>query len=396
MPALQGLERIYQRELKKPLKRLNLLKWLVPFAWFYTTAFLLIATSLVFSVIIGFIPVVELGGDLDKETMERVMYGITFLGILGICWERLANSVSLRVKILSNNKTLTFFIALLFAVIIFGLAWHLGANYLGSELDSELITRMGILIGCGVLLSLPYFAFHKYGEKFKNQYKSLVITKLLPLLELNLEYNTVDRIPSSSFVKSKLYPCGEIAHYGSSDKFVGRSDDLRFEFCQLDVSHHKKLNNRTKIIPRYKGLFYRLEVKGHFDGQGLIPSKQLKQEVGNDMVNVLNGLLTRTDMAYSKIEVSEDVNVYSTHPDEARKVFSQDLLKKLSDIKSKFNSDVSMSYAEDNIYITIPIGGDYLWPGYGNFDNYKKLEEHLIEMEDLVQVPLSLKENFSS
>ncbi len=396
MPALQGLERIYQRELKKPLKRLNLLKWLVPFSWFYTTLYLILATSIVFSLILGFIPDIDLGIAYDRETQVKMMYAVTYIGIWGICWERLSNYVSLRVEILRNSKLLTFFLSLLFAIIIFLIAWYIGNNYLGSELNNQLMTRMGILISTAVVLVLPYFAFNKYQEKFKNQYKSLVITKLLPLLELNLEYNTVDRIPSSSFVKSKLYPCGEIAHYGSSDKFVGRSDDLRFELCQLDVSHHKKVGNRIRIIPRYKGLFYRFETKGHFDGQGLIPSEELKNEVGEGMVDVLNSLLTRTDITYSQVGINENTNVYSTHPDEAKKIFGPELLDKLETIKGKFNSDVSLSYAEDNVYVTIPMEKDYLWPGGGNFDDYQKLEEHLIQIEDLVNVPLSLKDCFSS
>lgn len=396
MPALQGLERVYHRELKKPLKRLNILKWLVPFAWFYTTAYLLLVISLVFSIVLAFIPDIDLGLDYDKETSERGMYAAVFLGILGVCWERLSNSVSLRVKALRDSKLLTFLVAFVFAAISFFTAWLIGTDYLGYKLDSDLLSKMGILIGSGVVLSLPYFALTKYGEKFKNQYKSLVITKILPLLELNLEYNTVDRIPSSSFVKSKLYPCGEIAHYGSCDKFVGRNDDLRFEFCQIDVSDHRKVGNRIKIMPCYKGLFFRLEIKNHFDGQGILPSEEFRQSLGSEIVPKLNSLLTRTDMAYEEVELDSGVKVYSTHPDEARKVFTSSLLQKIEGMKEKFKSDVSLSYAEDNVYITIPMSGDYFWPGSGNFNSYQKLEQHLIEIEDLVQVPSSLKENFSN
>lgn len=396
MPALKGLERIYQRELKKPLKRFNWLKWLVPFAWLYTTFFLLLTTAAVFSLVLAFIPVVDLGLNQDKERVELGMYIAAFLGILGISWERISNYLSFRHKLLRESKLISFLLAVVFAGVIFVAAWYIGTNYLGHQLDGELMGKLGILIGVGIALSIPYFALVNYSEKFRNQYKSVVITKLLPLMDLNLEYNTVDRIPSSSFVKSKLYPCGEIAHYGTSDKFVGRSDDLRFEFCQIDVADHRKVGSRTRIMPRYKGLFFRLEVKTHFDGQAVLPSDELRKTAAGNMVGVLNGMLTRTDIAFSEVELTDGTLIYSTHPEEAKKLFTPLLLAEIKALRDKFNSDVSLSWAEDNVYITIPREGDYFWQGNGNLDNYKTLEEHMDKIDTLVQVPLSLKQHFSN
>lgn len=386
MPALTGLERVYQKELKKKLQSLNKSKWLIPFAWFYTGFYLVLLASAIFGIVIGLIPTVVIKNAEYSEEVRPYMYGAVFLGILGICIERIYTSHKHKIPLLRDSKFLPFLMAFVFSLVIYAGAWYLGSQYIGGQLNADLLSRIGIMIGIVLLLSIPYFGFNNYDEKFRNHYKSLAVGKTQSLLELSLEYNTQDRIASSTFAKSKLYPTEDFAHYNTSDKFVGRTEKLRFEFCQVDTWDHRKVGNRVKIMPLFKGVFFRISIKEHFDGQTVWPSEEVKKLREGQVTEVLNNSLGRTDISFSPVYIGE-TELYSTHPDEAKKYFTNELIGKVNKLKQQFNSDVSISLVDDSLFIAIPLPEDIFWPGTNaNLDDYKKLEEHIDKVEQLISI----------
>lgn len=387
MPALTGLERIYQKELKKSLRSLNRQKWLLPFAWFYRGFYLLLLASAVFSIIIGLIPEAVFKGESSNEQMHTYMYIFVFLAILGICVERVQHAHKHKISALRNSKILPLLLALLFSIIIYAGAWYLGTTYVGGTLNSELLGRIGTLMGITLLLSIPYFSFKDFDEKFRNNYKALVIGKTQSLIELGLEYNTQDRIASSTFAKSKLYPTEDFAHYNTSDKFVGRTEKLRFEFCQVDTWDHRKVGKKTKIMPLFKGIFYRINVKEHFDGQTVWPPEEVRNARGDQMTEVLNSSLGRTDISFIKVDINDKLRVYSTDPDEAKKYITEEFIQKIEGAKKRYNSDISISLIDDNIYMALPMESDIFWPGNkANLDDYSQIEAYMAKVEELVKL----------
>ena len=248
-----------------------------------------------------------------------------------------------------------------------------------------------MLLAMGAL-AIPYFVFTDFERKFLNKYKYEVFRKITSLHATPLEYNTQDRIGSSTFTKSKLFPAEEISHYIGSDKFVGKYKEVRFEFCHIESYQYKKNKKRVEILPLFKGVFYRAHMKKHFHGQAVIPSTQIRSAYGDNLNTVLNEALNRTDIRFSKAFTHEDYDVYSTDVDEAKGLFNASFFEHILSLKQKFNSDISCAYADDYLYIAIPLKKDYFAPELNkNLDDYNKLQDHLNEVQKLIEIVDDLK-----
>ena len=63
-------------------------------------------------------------------------------------------------------------------------------------------------------------------------------------------------------------------------------------------------------------------------------------------------------------------------------------------LQEKLDSNISVSYVDDYLYLAISMDKDYFAPDVSqNFDNYQKLEEHLEQVDLLIGIVDDLRLN---
>lgn len=258
----------------------------------------------------------------------------------------------------------------------------------GIYIISALVTPFGEI---GVLFFLAGLVFISIGsvkiadmrKKIKVKFKKDTIIPILRELYEDVEYYARKKISIKTLNNSLLL--NKTVRRTNGDDFVRCTiGETLVQFCEIDAFHTHKSKRMF-----YSGIFTIVSFNKSFKSKTLL----LPEKIGNKATHLK--LQVTGDMKNPSIIKLEDINfekkfiVIGEDQVESRYLLSPSLMQRLYDYELKFNGDVSFSFINNNLYISIPIKVDMFEPRYfsSNLDKefIKSNYDYLNLLTDVVE-----------
>lgn len=240
-----------------------------------------------------------------------------------------------------------------------------------------------VLILGGVVGS---FAFRHLSKDYRNQFKMLLVPKLLGLLGDELRYQPDEGISQMAFQKSRLFQ-RSIDRYRSEDMIHGTHDGVPFHCSEVhaeykSTSTNSKGRSSTTWHTIFRGLFLIAEFKRDFQGATFV--------LPNRTPGFLEGLAGRFSGRGEPVrledpEFNRRFDTYSDDQVTARYILTTSFMERLTAFANKHAQPAQVAFIDGTIYVAVSSSKDLLEPPL-----FKPLVDREIVRECLEDVELML------
>ncbi len=207
------------------------------------------------------------------------------------------------------------------------------------------MTSFVLLLGLALWLVIKYYM----DDAVSQEYKSIVIPRILKGVDENLEYDLESGITREEFAASGLFPSPD--RYESKDLVTGvlQKTAIRFSLVDADQQHTTfttdskgQTKSQTHYTKIFQGLFMIIDFHKNFSGSTLV------QPAGIEFWSRLDG--TRVEL--EDPDFHRIFSVSSTDQVEARYILSPSTMERLKRLWENFGS-LSASFSEGNLFLAI-------------------------------------------
>lgn len=250
-----------------------------------------------------------------------------------------------------------------------------------------------LILVCLLISLLLYFYLFGYNRKrpnFKSEYKKVVITKLTQFIDPELVFTPNLFIPESKYNASKIF-LSDPDIFKGEDLVSGKIDKTQIEFCELHTQDRQTDHKgRTSYVTIFKGLFFIADFNKHFSGQTYVLS-----DFGERFLGAFGKMMQGLSIGRPEVVRMEDplfekqFVVYASDETEARYILSPSMMERILNFKNKTNSNIQLSFANNNIYMAVPLKTNFFEPSLRrsvlNFDDVKDYYEQLLFCVSIVE-----------
>jgi len=240
---------------------------------------------------------------------------------------------------------------------------------LAAGMDSAFIISAGIWLILGLIIY--YFRAGSLATKYKSDYKTAVIPKLLHGIDPQLSFEPDRGIPLDSFVGSELFT-KRPDRYNSEDLVFGNYGKTFLQLAEVHAEDRQtttdsKGRSQTRYVTIFKGLILIADFHKDFAGRTFVlpdTAEKLFGRFGRHLQK-LSGR-RETDLIHMEDpEFEKTFAIYSTDEIECRYILSTAMMRRLLDMQERFGSDVRVGFKESNIVLAVPRTGPFLEPSTG-------------------------------
>lgn len=270
-----------------------------------------------------------------------------------------------RIHLLKNSRT-----ALIIALVVGLLA---GAFSLFIQQPQWAI--VGLVIAAGIYAITRSIS----GSRYKTEFKQKVLPAIIKSINPGLGYNPHDYISREEFYNSKIFQ-QRADRYKGEDYFVGLVGQTHVEFSELHAQekHTTKTKNgtQTTYVTFFKGLFMIADFHKDFKGHTIVLPDVAEKAFGGWLGKKLQSWnVTRDDLIYLEDpEFEKEFVVYGDDQVEARYILSTSMMRRILELKNKFDCGIYLSFLHSKVYIAIYSNKDMLEP---------RLSQSLLEADAL-------------
>lgn len=242
-----------------------------------------------------------------------------------------------------------------------------------SSVNVELIQTMTILqwclVGAVVIIWLVVFLIrlNKFTKQFTHDFKQEVIKKIVSFIDGSLYFSPAGFISSSEFLSSKILT-HRIDRYKGEDLVSGTVGATSIRFSEIHAEYKtettdSKGRTRTHWHTIFKGLFFIADFNKYFKTRTVVLPDTLEK-----MFGFLGKTLQSWNVGRDELIKLEDPEfekyfcVYGQEQVESRYILSTSLMKRIVDFKKKTRKNISLSFVNSNVYVSIPVNKDLFEP----------------------------------
>lgn len=242
------------------------------------------------------------------------------------------------------------------------------------EKRKQCFTMVGIpcLIG-GIAVAVIFFPFGLFGaflafiiysiaygimagekrKQYTNSYKDTVIRKLIVQIDPGLEFDKDRGIEESLFERSDLYASPD--RYHSEDLVYGKYGKTEFQMAEIHAEEKRERRNskgkkKTSYHTIFKGVLLIADFHKDFAGKTFVLADGSWGKRGTSAVQLEDA------------EFENEFSVFSTDQIEARYILSPAMMRRILEIKRKFDSRVRISFKDSSVWIAVSHSPPYLEP----------------------------------
>jgi hypothetical protein len=218
---------------------------------------------------------------------------------------------------------------------------------------------LGVFIAGAAIIGIYKWLTNEY----VNNFKSGVIENIVHFIDSNLKYARDAYVPSSDFIKSKIFNRHPDRHRGD-DYVSGVVGKTKIEFSEIHSEYETRdSKGRSSWHTIFKGLFFIGDFNKHFKGITIVlpdTAERLFGGFGNFLqkINASRGQLIKLEDP----EFEKEFVVYGDDQVEARYILSTSLMKRIVDFKKKTKRRVFLSFVGSKIYVAIAFAKDLFEP----------------------------------
>lgn len=232
--------------------------------------------------------------------------------------------------------------------------------------------NVGLFIAAGIWLVIGIILYQmkagKIGGRYKANYKSAVIPRLLQSIDHQLSHSSDKGIPSGTFVESELFRTRP-DRYSTEDLIEGHYGKTFLQLAEVNAQQREtttdsKGRTQTRYVTFFDGLFLIADFHKHFHGRTFIfPDKAEKTFGGLARFFQKAGGRRETDLIQLEDpEFEHRFKVYATDEVEARYVLSTSMMRRILDMQARFGKDLRIAFKESCLILAVPHRKPFLEP----------------------------------
>jgi hypothetical protein len=239
------------------------------------------------------------------------------------------------------------------------------------------------LIYMGIFaVALVYSSVVWFINKFRLQFKPVVLPLVLEYINPDAVYYPFEYIPLDTFNRSLLFGSNPLFYKGE-DYLRGYIGEVNFEFSELTVEHPYSYKSGNQTI--FKGIFMHATFREQFLGRIIILPRDDLQHQTRAIKNI-----TREGGRQVSLD-SEAFNnyfvAYAWTEFRAEHVISPQLMAKMVEFRKVNKKRLHLSFVDGQIYIAITDKNDILEPRiFLRNDRYETVEQYYIDFSALINL----------
>ena len=246
-----------------------------------------------------------------------------------------------------------------------------------------------VIFGIASLWKLYKNYKHKVASKFRGEFKNKVIRKIVQYIDPNFRYNPIGKISKKDFDNCGIFPF-VADNYIGDDLISGiHKEETVFSFSEVFakrfVRDHRR---RPHLVPIFKGLFFKADFNKKFKFVTVVLPDIAEKYLGDFGQKMQGGNMLREELVkLENPEFEKEFSVYSDSQSEARYLLSPKLMQRILDYKDKYGERISLSFANSNIYVTIPRAKDLFEPNYfKSIERFDAIEKYYKDLQMMVDI----------
>ena len=232
----------------------------------------------------------------------------------------------------------------------------------------------GIVLGILTLVGMGfigYFQISKPHTTYVAAFKDQFIRPIAHSVGEGFSYVPGGMISEATYFASQLYPRSTDRYNGEDllEGMVGRTNvrmsELHTEY--RSTSTDSKGNTQTRWHTIFKGLFIEADFHKNFQGRTFVRPDFAERTMG-----FVGRALQKVTLGEEKLVQLEDKEfekefvVHGTDQVESRYILSTSMMRRMLDLKQKFQAEVSCSFVESSMFIAISIQENLFEPKFGS------------------------------
>jgi len=226
-------------------------------------------------------------------------------------------------------------------------------EYLERARQCFMLVGIPCLIG-GFIVGILFFPFGLFGSffaflfyniaygmmagkkraQYTGNYKDTVIRKLVAQIDPSLRFEKGRGIEQPLFERCDLFASPD--RYDSEDLVYGKYGKTEFQMAEIHAEEKRETRNskgetKTSYHTIFQGLLLIADFHKHFGGKTFVLPDRSGGKWGTSAVQLEDA------------EFEDDFSVYSTDQVEARYILSPAMMRRILNVKRKFNSNVKTS-----------------------------------------------------
>ncbi|WMX12843.1 DUF3137 domain-containing protein [Aureispira sp. CCB-E] len=221
------------------------------------------------------------------------------------------------------------------------------------------------------LIVVAVFKVSPYQTNYISNFKKGAFSTFVEASYPQVYYAPDNYLPSSLFDKSKLF--GSYDSYSGEDYFEGKTEGgCSFKFSELHVTKTEVTSNgdggvETSARTIFDGLFFVLNVPDRVSGQIQVLPDSVENvfgKMGKIFQKKIGAFFQRSSVVYLEDhpEFEKEFVVYSKDEEEVYRILTPNLLQAIYDLRYKWNTRLSISFIEHQVYVAMPTSKDFFRP----------------------------------
>ena len=282
-----------------------------------------------------------------------------------------------------------FALTILFGPIFIAFVWF---SYEESTLPTLLATLFTILVAVYI-----FRVIKRNKNNYKESYKEKIFDVLLNSARFDwefLHYTGDDKKRmgniESTFKMSSLY--GGYDNFHDDEVIVSRHREASIIVSEVYVTKTVRTEKSSHEVIVFQGFFIEIKTDKNFEGETYVMTeKDGSYMKGGHPMNISRSTVKETELEWNDFE--KFLKVMSTHPREAREIFTPDFMETIYHWWTDHKKDLRFAFKGESVYITTPSHVQFEASVFGSLDGHKdSMREHLELLwfiEDITDMLLS-------
>ncbi len=220
----------------------------------------------------------------------------------------------------------------------------------------------------GVIVGIVFLhRAHSRGATFLGRLKYEMMRRLLDAIQPGLQYDPASGIPKSMFTASRLFSQTP-DRYNVEDLIHGRVGETDIMLSEVHAQYRStttdsKGRRRTTYHTFFRGLFMCADFHKHFRGTlRVMPNRTSFLGGLGRALNALRPFSSEPLVRLEDAGFEKAFNVFASDDIEARYILSPGMMRRMLDLRARWNDDIRLSFLESSVCIAIEHGGDFFEP----------------------------------
>ena len=274
---------------------------------------------------------------------------------------------------------------LLLALLLLGAGAH-------NPVPVFIAAAIGIIVA-GVFLARA----HQRSKSFRQHLKLAIMPRLLDAIQPGLRYDPGSGIPKSMFTAARLFS-QDADRYSVEDLIHGRVGETDIMMSEVHAQYRStstdsKGRTRTTYHTFFRGIFMCADFHKHFRGTlRIMPNSTSFLGGLGRALSAFRPFSSEQLVRLEDPEFERAFNVYGSDDVEARYILSPSMMRRILELRERWNGEIRFSFLESNVCIAIQHGHDFFEP---RLDRPADSQHQLEQLAGEIRVCLELVEDLN-